>query len=107
MFSKNGITFRCETTNFEKVRDYMEYACRSGYKFNYEDKYAADVHYYQMTIELSGHQVEQMAVTALTEGAQEFHDMRNRNRKAEYEDARRDGYAKAVEDQAVRKRAKE
>lgn len=98
MFSKRDVTFRCETTSFEKVRDYMEYACRNGYKFKYEDKYAANVHYYEMTIELSGHQADLMAVMALTREAQEFHNMRNRNRNSEIEDARREGYAKAVED---------
>lgn len=107
MFGKNYITFRCETQNFEKVRDYMEYACRNGYKFKYEDKYAADVHYYEMTIELSRGQADIMAVMALTEETQKFHNMRNRSRNAEIEDAQRDGYAKAVEDQTVRKRAKE
>lgn len=95
---KSDITYTFQTASSDRLRDCMEYACRNGYTFNYEHKYAAGVHFYEITIGLSSYQAELMATMALADEALKFHEQRNKERKAEYEDARRDGYAKAVED---------
>lgn len=107
MFNKKDITYRFETTNEDEVRDYMEYAHLNGYKFNYETKYAAGMQYYDVTISFSRYQAEFLAIMALTDNARKFHTMRNKERDSIIEDAERDGYAKAVEDQVALKRAKE
>jgi len=106
MFGKKEkeIEYRCETTNFDKVRDFMEYAARSGYKCNYENKYAAGMHYYEVTIKLSQFQAELLATTAIYTEATEFHANRNKERNAIIEDAKRDGYSQAVNDQAEAER---
>ena len=98
MFGKKDIEYRCETTNFEKVRDYMEYATRNGYAFKYENKYAAGTHYYELTIGLSRFQADILATSALNTETREFHTKRNKERNAIIEDARRDGYSQAVGD---------
>lgn len=105
MFGKKDkdIEYRCETTDFDKVRDFMEYAHRNGYKFNYENKYAAGMHYYELTIRLSQFQAELLATSALYSEAVGFHTNRNKERNAIIEDARREGYSQAVEDQAEQK----
>jgi len=99
MFGKKDITCTCEIRDFDKVRDYMEYAHRGGYAFDYKDKYTAGMHYYEVTIGLSRYQAEYLATSIIMEHADEFHSRRNKERNAEIEDARREGYAKAVEDQ--------
>lgn len=100
MFGKKDITYTCETTDFEKVRDFMEYAHRGGYEFDYKVKYAAGMHYYEVTISLSRFQVEYLATSVISEHADAFHTRRNKERNAIIEDARRDGYSQAVNDQA-------
>lgn len=98
MFGRNTVEYRCEVKNIEKLRDFMECAHRNGYQCKYTTEYAAGELYYTVTVELSRFEAEQLAIEAFSDRMNAFHHRRNKERNAEIEDARRDGYAKAVED---------
>lgn len=106
MFGNNTVEYRCETQDVEKLRDYMEYAHRQGYKCKYSTECAAGMHYYVITLSLSRYDVEHLAISALIDETLDFHMKRNKERNSLIEDARRDGYAAAVNDMTEHKAQK-
>ena len=104
MFGRNAVEYSCEIKDIEKLRDFMECAHRYGYQCKYTVNYIAGEPYYVITVGVSRWTAERLAIDALSDKMNTFHKMRNKERNAEIEDARRDGYAKAVEDMALNSR---
>lgn len=101
MFGRDTVEYSCEIKDIEKLRDFMECAHRNGYKCKYTVDYAADEIYFTVTVSLSRFDADRLATEALSERMNTFHHRRNKERNAIIEDARREGYTKAVEDMAL------
>lgn len=98
---RSTVEYACEVNDIDKLRDFMECAHRNGYRCKYTTEHAAGRTYFTVTITLDRFDTEQLVNQALSDRMDAFHQRRLKERNAELEDARREGYAKAVEDMTL------